>query len=115
MSADQYTTLHKMLDDRMNRLQTDIEEIKKWVMNHPPCPAPGTCLQLKESVAEIRDAVKTVTERVDKLEKREAWLVGVGCVIMLAISLFAPAIRHALGMEKVNAEIIHIEDRAETK
>lgn len=88
-----------MLLRRLDRIENQVEEIFREMRNSPSsCPAPGTCLDLKEVINEMKNKEDKVEERVNKLEKWQSRIMAIAGLGIILMGLFAPEIRGLLGL-----------------
>lgn len=89
------------IDSRIDRLESLINQVNSNLMTNvaKTCPAPGSCLELSRQTVQLVNKVDKLENRVLSLEKWQAWLTGIGAVLVVFATVFGPLIRKALNLE----------------
>jgi hypothetical protein len=89
-------SIHSKLDVLSNLINRSLVESAKVA-----CPSPGACITLSEKLQNTIAAHNATMLRVERLELRimdmERWqnrTLGAVAILMIALTLFGPAIRH---------------------
>jgi hypothetical protein len=87
------------IDQRSTRIEGSVDRLIKHMMDHPPCPLPGKCLELERQTKVLFAKTDAHSERISKIEKWQAWTMGIGGVLVTIVTLFASTLRKLLGLE----------------
>lgn len=88
----------ELLNGRLDRIQTDVEEIKRYMRDHPLCPSPGMCAILKEQVDKMVSHSDKQDDRISKVEHQLRWIAGVGAGLVFLATLFSGTIQKIFGL-----------------
>jgi hypothetical protein len=87
--------VYDLMTARMDRLEDKLDELIARVSIHPPCPSPGSCVELAKRVTYVE-------RQLIKLERWQAALMAiiamVGFILTPFLVIFGPAIRFKLGI-----------------
>jgi hypothetical protein len=95
------------MDSRLSKVETKVDALHDKMLSQPPmCPAPGSCLILANDMKAVTAANAATLQRVLVLEDRvmclEKWqwkTAGAFSLLLVVLTLFAPAIRKLLNLE----------------
>ncbi len=76
------------LTDRVNRLGVDAARHQ--------CPDPGACVLIRAEMVTAKKQLSDHAERLDRLNRWQAWITGIGASAIFMIGIFGPAIRSIL-------------------
>ncbi len=79
------TDILRLIEGRLDRVQSDVEEIKRYMRDHPNCPQPGLCLALQEGHDKLLKARDEQWKRITKLEKWQSWMMGAIAVLVVVM------------------------------
>ena len=80
-----------MLSARLDRIENSLDELSRYLRERPLCPRPGLCLDLESDRREV-------FARITRLERWQAWMAGVGAVLIPLATVFGPRIAALLGL-----------------
>jgi hypothetical protein len=88
-----------MLIERLDRIESNLDDVRKHLQSHPSCPNPGMCLQLNQAHTQTMARVEKLELRILAIEKWQSWLMGVAALLMLLATVFGPPLRKLLKLE----------------
>jgi hypothetical protein len=83
-----------LINGRLDRIQEDVEDIKRYMRDHPTCPQPGLCVTLNDDIARLLEMQEKQSGRLVALERKVAWFTGIGITLLTVITFFGDNIRH---------------------
>lgn len=108
----------KTLADRVDRIEDRADKIEAKFMaaldsineklnamaismaGRVQCPQPGLCIHLQAAIVRQDARIDAIEKNITSLQKWQAWIMGGLGILLTILTLFGPALRHALGFSQ---------------
>lgn len=99
MLSEKIDFVREDLSARMDRQDQKLDSLHAWMMNHPQCPAPESCVTLSSALQAQTLRVERLELRILSIEKWQNKVIGMGSLLFVILTLFGPALRKLLRLE----------------
>lgn len=84
---------------RLDKIEEKLDILNAKVLSQHLCQTPNTCIRLVDEIKQIKTNQNHTLTRIERLEKWQVWITGIGVTLIFFLTFFGPVIRKYLNLE----------------